>query len=140
MRPSWSTRLLRAFLALWFVAFGADLAGVHACPMHAGVAAPAAHGSPAAPSQGGHDHHMMSGSTAASDTGGDSAAPHGCTCVGMGCGSSPVASIAAGPVVLATLVAPRAAAGVVEIDERRDGRAVHALPFAIGPPARVATA
>jgi hypothetical protein len=140
MRSPWSTRLLRAFLALWFALSGTEMGATHACPMHDGAAASSMH---AAPEHAGHGGHASGASSSASEaaTGHDGTdATHHCTCVGMGCGSASVASLASGPVVQSPEAQPRAVAGHVDREDVRIARAVHVLPFANGPPARVLTA
>ena len=124
-RHRWS-RACSAFLAVWFALVVVEPAAFHSCSMHGGQ-----HGTPAAASVAGHEHHADASEHAPTP---DSAKQY-CTCLGDCSGASrwglpahPVAQWTLDVLAARELVALESAYTPVTSD--------FILPFANGPPER----
>jgi hypothetical protein len=132
MRRSLSNRTLSAIFAVWLALVMGDAGFAHRhCSMH-DAPLPAAGSGHGAAHAGGHASH--DGSRAPSSSG-----HHHCTCIGA-CSASSGAVARAEPAELPAAVIVFTAAATADSSEVRapSARAPFTLPFANGPPRRIA--
>ncbi|HTE47095.1 MAG TPA: hypothetical protein VK636_17740 [Gemmatimonadaceae bacterium] len=139
-RPLWF-RALIAIWGLWFTAALSEVGGIHTCPIHGGTAAHVSHSAAAHESQHAPHHGAMASAEHHAQAASPSSQPaddhHGgaCTCLGLCCCGTPVASPTSTTSIVDVALVETSAPDYADLPTPSVERN-HVQPFANGPPAR----